>query len=701
MFKPIKILAPDESDFSTCDILFENSLFTGDNFGYIQIVNADNTIFEFKPFLDYENIRVLDFTDFSKIHGLEFNDETYFISGHDAISCFGNLKNKDDLFVFDQSINFEKKFLNQYLKSIFNKSNFGTIINFVITIKKPLYFSEILVGLSFDKHENDYFKHLVHVFLCSVEFELALKFYKFGEVKTYKNGRFGLHFSIDLTDYEKTKLSRLLPQIAMTFIEGQDFSLNEVDKSIHKNKEQFRNNILLSNDAKTQSLLKKIDVARKKMEKNSSDANIIELRDLLDELIDLPNSGLILSDQLKYLDEALDLSRRLINGSLNKVERRNFCLRIRDNGEKHISIGYMKLGLARLKEGTDVRKQIWKEENIDTDMNVFVEDLQNLASNQLYGNQFGKALKTFEESYALTSRNMGSYGDFNAANMLLLDIKNLAFIHAKTGLHTKAKKFASQGMEICKKLLIEFESESNQIVLVDSLNKIGEINMMLRRTDLALQNYSQSLEIVDKLVKAKPSNKTRALLADCSDNIASHLAYQEDYKKALNLYTESLQTRRELDNGLSSLSTKLDLRKSLLNIGNIYVLMGRYTKSAHFYKDGLFISTQLNRGSTNPNSKQNLLEDLINLAFVTKGETSALEFFDKGIPLLVEPFLSKLSPSIINRLISVLDSSVSSLGVFKHGSKTHILIQISKQIKVRLAELSEDKSLSSFLPFQY
>lgn len=197
---------------------------------------------------------------------------------------------------------------------------------------------------------------------------------------------------------------------------------------------------------------------------------------------------------------------------------------------------------------------------------VLVEALTNLATVQLFQENYDVALIGFEESLRIYEKNKNLQAKASC-------IKSIGDVHYKRGNYEEALKKYKESLNM-------YDEFGDLLSRATVLNNIGIIYMDRKRYSEALEQLEEALQISDQL----GSLSAKAIILG---NIGRIHFYEKKYSEALNYYQEALMLNEKLGNhGAKALL--LDY------LGELYKDQGNFSKALEMCDEALRINVKLN-----------------------------------------------------------------------------------------------------------
>jgi len=197
---------------------------------------------------------------------------------------------------------------------------------------------------------------------------------------------------------------------------------------------------------------------------------------------------------------------------------------------------------------------------------VLVEALTNLATVQLFQENYDVALIGFEESLRIYEKNKNLQAKASC-------IKSIGDVHYKRGNYEEAIKKYKESLKI-------YDEFGDLLSRATVLNNMGIIYMDWKRYSEALEQLEEAYQISDQL----GSLSAKAIVLG---NIGRIHFYEKKYSEALKLYQEALKLNEKLGNYGAKASMLSDL-------GELYKDQGDFSKALEMCDEALRINVKLN-----------------------------------------------------------------------------------------------------------
>lgn len=238
---------------------------------------------------------------------------------------------------------------------------------------------------------------------------------------------------------------------------------------------------------------------------------------------------------------------------------------------------------------------------------LVAEILIHLGKIQNWGNQFGKAEKSFQRAIDIRKRVLG---DEHVLTAIAIHILGL-FYRDRTEL-TKAKPLMEQALETLERV-----EGDRSVATADVNSDIGGLYRLFDDSKKAELHYQRAVEIIDKLL-GDESIRVSSIL----NNLAIFYKQQGEFSKAEPLYKRSLQIAEKVVN-----TNYLTISAMLNNLATLYRDKGDYANAEIYYLKSLeMIRSKLNAESMGAAITLSSLGTL----YQEKGD------YDKAEPLLLE-----------------------------------------------------------------
>jgi CHAT domain-containing protein len=232
--------------------------------------------------------------------------------------------------------------------------------------------------------------------------------------------------------------------------------------------------------------------------------------------------------------------------------------------------------------------------------------------------------------------------------------RNLALVYQQTGEWSKAQQAISKSFNLLENLP---NSQERQLVLAQSLEVQGVLQLAVGQAEKALESWKQATNIFEQIgdiagITRNKVNQTQAL-------------------QRLGLYREAIKTLDLLNVALQKQPDSLMKVKGLQSLGDALRVVGDLDRSQKVLMEGLVIAEKLNAA------------DAIATMFLSLGETARL---DQEIPLALE-YYQKSVQKTNSPYIQTL-ARLNHLNILISQNEAEKALELVPKIQLNLTQLS-------------